>query len=133
METAELREQKKLIGEGTFGEVWTMKLKNNSTLFVQKINRCVTDVVGCRSEVLCLSRLAHFQPKLVYSGYTTDGKWCLIMQYFSGGTLSYHIHEEIKKMRRGKQLKITPEQKKYIAYHLALAIEFLHSYRFIHG
>ena len=122
------------IGGGTFGEVWTFKINEDSPLLVQKISRRVTDVWSIIVEIICLSRLvSKYLPNLVYCGYTTDGRWCTIMQYFSGGTLDHHINEEIKRKQSNVGLHLTLAHKKYIAYHLALAIEFLHSKTFTHG
>ena len=126
------------IGAGTFGEVWTMRLNEDSPLMVQKISRCIDSVAStiCEINFLCYINgfdnvNSEYLPQLVYSGYTTDGRWCSVMQYFSGGTLDYHIHEEIK--REVNARKINREQKKYIAYHLALAIEYLHYHHYTHG
>ena len=122
------------IGAGTFGEVWTMKLNENSPLLVQKICRRVENVRAQRMETCCLSYVnSEYIPKLVYSGYTEDGKWCTVMEYFSGGTLEYHIYEEIRRQRRFQEPNINDQQKKFIAYHLALAIEYLQKEEFTHG
>ena len=116
------------IGGGTFGETWTTKLKGRDPILVKKICRRITDVDSLQMEVLGLCTFdSEYLPDIVYSGYDIDGRWCVIMQYFNGGTLEYHIEEEIKKP------KITPAQKKYIAYHFALAIEYLHGRCFTHG
>ena len=135
MEPEKLREQRKFIGAGTFGEVWTMKFKGLSPTFVQKISRNVMDVYGIAEEIwlLCTFLKMKYIPKLIYAGYTVDGKWCTIMEYFDGGTLDYHIDEEIKRKQKNMESKINFEQKKYIAYHLALAIEELHYQDFTHG
>ena len=134
-EFMELTERQECIGEGTFGEVWTMKLKRErSPLVVQKIYKGLYDVAGTVMEARILSGVyTKYIPKLLYAGYTHDGKWCTIMEYFTGGTLDYHIHEEIKRRDDGKELQITAEQKKYIAYHLALGIEKLHENLYNHG
>ena len=135
-EFMELAERQECIGEGTFGEVWTMKLKRErSPLLVQKIYKCVDDLYGTKMEAWILSgfRNTKYIPKLLYAGYTHDGKWCTIMEYFTGGTLDYHIREEIKRYNDEKELRITPKQKKYIAYHLALGIEKLHRHLYSHG
>ena len=136
MKSMEDREQRKFIGAGTFGEVWTMKLKGQSPTFVQKISRNVTnDIYGIQQEILILSTFIdfHYIPKLIYAGYTADSKWCTIMEYFTGGTLDYHSIEEIKRHNANIEPKINFEQKKYIAYHLARAIEELHSMNYTHG
>ena len=126
--------QRNLFDAGTFGEAWTMKLKGQSPLFVQKISRRVGTGSSIMSEVLVLSTFnIAYIPRLIYSGYTLDGKWCLLMEYFTGGTLLHHIKEEIKR----KQQKVKPiiqiRHKQYIAYHLARAIEDLHKRKFTHG
>ena len=134
-EFMELAERQECIGEGTFGEVWTMKLKRKrSPLLVQKIYKCVNDVRGTAMEAFLLSGVnTKYIPKLLYAGYMHDGKWCTIMEYFTGGTLSHHIYEEMKRKDDGKELQITAEQKKYIAYHLACGIEILHRLLYNHG
>ena len=76
---------------------------------------------------------SEYVPKFVYSGYTEDGRWCTILQYYDGGTLEHHINEEIKRKEAKTELKISREQKKYIAYHLCLALEYIHGDYFIHG
>ena len=122
------------IGGGTFGEAWTIKLNKDSPLLVQKISRKITDLHGIHIEVLVLTCfISKYLPKLVYCGYTTDGRWCTIMQYFSGGTLDHHIIEEIKRKQSNVGLQLTLAHKKYIAYHLALAIEYIHSWGLSHG
>ena len=122
------------IGAGTFGEVWTMKLKSHDPILVQKICSNVEDYYSQQTEIHCLTLFkSEYIPKLVYSGYTVDGKWCTVMQYFSGGTLDYHIYEEMVRKESRIELKISREQKKFIAYHLALAIEYIHSKEFNHG
>ena len=130
-----LTERKDLIGAGTFGEVCTMNLKEQSPLFIQKICRRVENVESIQSEILVLSTFDNIKyiPRLIYSGYTLDGKWCAIMEYFTGGTLDYHIQEEIKRKQQNMEPIINYEQKKYIAYHLACAIEALHYQKFTHG
>ena len=136
LESMEDREQRKFIGAGTFGEVWTMKLKGKSPTFVQKISRnLMMGVMDIQAEVIVLSTFLEIKyiPKLIYAGYTVDGKWCTIMEYFTGGTLWYHIQEEIERKHANMEPKINFEQKKYIAYHLALAIEELHYQDFTHG
>ena len=124
-----------LIGSGTFGEIRTMKVKGHDSLLVQKISRCIKDIRGIQAEAMVLSVFypLKYIPKLLYSGYTIDRKWCIIMEYFTGGTLWHHIKKEIKRKHLNMKPMITPEQKKYIAYHLALAIEELHSKNFTHG
>ena len=135
LESMEDREQRKFIGAGTFGEVWTMKLKKMSPTFVQKISRNIMGVMDIQAEITVLSTFLKIKyiPKLIYAGYTLDGKWCTIMEYFDGGTLHYHIQEEIERKHANMESKINFEQKKYIAYHLALAIEKLHYQDFTHG
>ena len=134
MEFLKGAQQRELIGGGTFGELWAIKLNKDSPIFAQKISRKVTDITGIHTEVLFLSKLvSKYIPKLVYSGYTPDDKWCTIMQYFTGGTLDYHIEEEIKRKQANEELKINPRHKHYIAFHLACAIEYIHSKRFTHG
>ena len=134
-EFMELAERQECIGEGTFGEVWTMKLKRErSPLLVQKIYKCMNDLNGTVMEAWILSAWdTKYFPKLLYAGYTHDGKWCTIMEYFTGGTLDYHIREESKRQKMGSELQITSKQKKYIAYHLALGIEKLHEHLYDHG
>ena len=134
-EFMELTERHECIGEGTFGEVWTMKLKKEqSPLLVQKIYKCVNDVRGTMMEAWILSGFnTKYIPKLLYAGYNSDGKWCTIMEYFTGGTLDYHICEEIKRYNDKKPLRIAPKHKKYIAYHLALGIEEFHRLLYNHG
>ena len=122
------------IGAGGYGEAWTMKLKDHDPLLVQKICRSIESVRAQKMEICCLSYLnSEYIPKLIYSGYTEDGKWCTLMQYFSGGTLEYHIYEEIRRQGRLQQPNINDQQKKFIAYHLALAIEYLQQEEFTHG
>ena len=72
-------------------------------------------------------------PKLIYSGYTFDGKWCLIMEYFTGGTLYHHMYEEFDMIEKNLEPKINLEQKKFIVYHLACGLEALHKYKITHG
>ena len=127
-------ERKELIGAGTFGEVWTCKLKGRDPLLVQKICRRITNVNSIDTETFCLTYFnIEYIPKVVYSGYTEDGKWCTILQYYDGGTLEHHIDEEIKRKKAKTEFKINREQKKYIAYQLGLAIEYIHSKWFVHG
>ena len=127
-------ERKELIGAGGFGEVYTCKLKGYDPLLIQKICRRITSFRSTHMEMYCLTSLNNeYIPKLVYSGYTEDGKWCTILQYYDGGTLDHHIDEEIKRKAAKTELKISCDQKKYIAYHLGLAIEYIHSKLFIHG
>ena len=124
--------QQNLFDAGTFGEAWTMKLRKQSHTFVQKISRRVGTGSSIMSEVLVLSTFnIAYIPRLIYSGYTVDGKWCMIMEFFTGGTLLHHIENKFK--RPNKKGKIEKNQKKYIAYHLALAIEALHERKFTHG
>ena len=85
-------------------------------------------------EVMALSCLnIAYIPRLIYSGYTLDGKWCVIMEYFTGGTLDYHIKNDIKLIEQNKEPKMEPKHKKYIAYHLVRAIEALHGKTVILG
>ena len=122
------------IGAGGYGEVWTMKLKNHDPLLVQKICSNVEHPYSQQTEIYCLTHFhSEYIPKLVYSGYTDDGKWCTIMQYFSGGSLEYHIDEEIRRKKAGMEPKINDQHKKFIAYHLARAIEYIHSKQYTHG
>ena len=134
-EFMKLTKRKDLIGAGTFGEVWTTNLNGQSKLFVQKISQCDDSCVSIQYEVMVLSTFVHIKyiPKLIYSGYTLDGKWSVIMEYFTGGTLDYHIEEEIKRKQQNMEPIINYEQKKYIAYHLACALEALHERKFTHG
>ena len=136
IEFLEGAKQKDLIGEGTYGEVWTMKLNENeqSPLLIQKVCRRISTYC-IQMEVLILSTFTciKYLPKLIYSGYMSDGKWCIIMEYFTGGTLEYHIDEEIKRKQQNMEPIINYEQKKYITYHLALAIEALHLNSHTHG
>ena len=127
-------ERKELIGAGGFGEVWTCKLKGRDPLLVQKICRRINNVSSLEGEIHCLTYFnIEYIPKLVYSGYTKDGKWCIILQYYDGGTLEHHIDEEIKRKDAKMKLKINREQKKYIAYQLGLIIEYIQPREFIHG
>ena len=128
-------ERKNLIGAGAFGEVWTTKLKGHSPCFVQKICRRVQSCGSIQKEILVLSTFHKIKyiPKLIFAGYTIDGKWCLIMEYFTGGTLHDHIQEEIKRKQQNMEPKINLEQKKYIVYHLACALEALHKQEVTHG
>ena len=112
-EFMELIERHECIGEGGFGEVWNMKLKDRSPLFVQKVYKCMNDLNGTAMEAWILSAFnIKYIPKLLYAGYNSDGNWCTIMEYFTGGTLSHHIYEEIKRKDDGIEIQITAEQKK---------------------
>lgn len=133
-EFMKLSERKELIGEGTYGEVRIMKLDGQTPLFIQKISKAMMDPTSTQMEAMVLgAAYTPYIPKLIYSGYTIDGKWCTIMEYFTGGTLDFHIDEEIKINEAKKKLRITAAHKKYIAYQLALAIEYLHLLHVTHG
>ena len=130
----EMVQKKYFVGGGTFGELWTTKIENRRPLLVMKIykNERITDSTLIEATQLARSNTNYF-PKLIYSGHNSDGNWCTIMQFFTGGTLDFHIEAEIKRRKEKKGFKITPAQKKYIAYHLARAIEYLHSLLWTHG
>ena len=130
-----MTEQKNLLGAGTYGEVWTLNLKGQTKLFVQKVSRNMKGTYCIQMEVMILSTFDNIKyiPKLIYSGYTLDGKWCLIMEYFTGGSLDDHILEEFAMRFKNMKAKISLIQKLYIAYHLACALEALHEKNCTHG
>ena len=122
------------IAQGTFGEAYTVKLDGDTPLLVKKVCRLVNNVGSLIMEILCLLFFnSKYIPEIVYSGYDIDGKWCVLMQYFNGGTLQSHIYGEIYLKTEEKKQRINTEQKKYIAYHLALALEYLHGRNCTHG
>ena len=134
-------ERMDFLGSGTFGEVriiilrQIIKLKKPSQLFVQKIyKRIEDDLCGIKDEVInsCLFN-SQYIPKLIYCGYDLDGTWCTIMEYYGGGTLRHHIKEEIIRKHQKRDPKINRNNKKFIAYHLSLAIEYLQGLKFVHG
>ena len=134
MEFMKNAEQRNKIGEGGFGQISTIQFKGHKPILVKKTYKNVEKVSSIVNETLLLYYCDNrYLPDLIYSGYDVDGKWCTVMQFYSGGSLDYHIKGEIFSQRMKLKLRINLEQKIYIAYHLALALEYLHGRKWTHG
>ena len=114
------------LGYGSFGIVYTIKIRGKSSLFVEKVFKdSSTDIVA---EVRALTLGCEYIPKLIFCGINQDGRWCLVMEYIEGGTLLDHLMNELY-----QEVEVSPEAKRTIAYQIAVALEFLHARNLTHG
>ena len=120
---------------GSYGEVSMVKFHKKSASYVKKTFKDSNDIETILAEVrtLTLEGCSYF-PKIIYSGYTSAEKWCLILEYVDGGTLHYHLFKKRPMFVRiliGSG--ISDSAKKTIAYQIALGMEFLHERNLTHG
>ena len=115
----------KLIGEGTFGEVWQVRHKVLGKDFAMKIIEkspyCKTDEI--KNEINILKQLDHPNILKILDFHITKNKFYIITDFCSEGEL----YQEIK-----KQNVFSEAETAFVIYQLLSAIRYCHKMRVIH-
>merc|ERR1719233_1503228 len=91
----------KVIGRGAFGKVMQVRYKKNKQVYAMKILRkkhivAKNQIVHTKSERKILQALQHpFLMKLRFA-FQTDSKLYLVLDYYSGGELFFHLKRRRK-------------------------------------
>jgi serine/threonine protein kinase len=115
-------ERLKLLGEGTFGRVFLVKHKQTEEVYAMKILKkkfliIHSQVEHTKTERQILGTIDFpFLSKLRYA-FQTPKKLYLVMDYYSGGELYYHL---------SRKRKFPEEEARFIVYEVALAMHHLH-------
>jgi len=113
----------KVIGRGAFGKVMQVRYKKNGVVYAMKILQkkkivAKNQIDHTKSERKILQALQHpFLMKLRFA-FQTDSKLYLVLDYYRGGELFFHL-----KRRR----KFTEAEAKLFVAEVALALGHLHS------
>ena len=119
---AEDFEKLKLIGKGSFGEVYLAKFKNNSQLYAMKILDKKTIISYNQEEHTKAERDLMVKvdcPFIVDIKFAFQDKQnlYLLTEFMQGGELFFHLYRE---------KRFTNEKARFYAIEIILAIEFLH-------
>lgn len=117
-----------VLGKGSFAEVYLVKLINSGQLYAMKVLRkeklLMQNVIRYAiTERNILSRISHpFIAKLNFA-FQSEDKLYLVLDYYSGGCLSYYIN---------KERHFTEDITRFFAAEIVLAIEELHKNNIIY-
>eukprot|EP00050_Salpingoeca_kvevrii_P016733 m.58125 g.58125 ORF g.58125 m.58125 type:complete len:481 (+) comp7124_c0_seq1:1-1443(+) len=118
----------KVLGRGTFGEVFLSREKKTQKLYAMKVLRKNTiidkgELVHTLTENSVLAKCSHpFLTALAYSFQTKDFL-CFVLEYVNGGEVFYHLRKE----KRFSE----PRAKFYIA-EITVAMTYLHDQNIIY-
>jgi len=114
----------KLVGKGSFGQVWQVSMKKNQEIYALKILK-KKDLVARKqvdhtnTERRILANIDHpFLVSLRYA-FQTKTKLFMVMDFFNGGELFFHLQ---------KVGKFQENRAKFYAAEICLAIECLHAH-----
>eukprot|EP00092_Neocalanus_flemingeri_P012116 GFUD01013064.1.p1 GENE.GFUD01013064.1~~GFUD01013064.1.p1 ORF type:complete len:700 (-),score=155.21 GFUD01013064.1:108-2207(-) len=114
----------KVLGEGAFGKVYLVEHKKTNGVFAAKViskeqilRGNDVDVTMTERRILSLGTSKNFLTTL-HSSFQTPDKLFFVMEYVSGGDLMFQIQ---------KLGYFTPEQTRFYAGEILLALQFLHS------
>jgi len=115
-------ELKTLVGKGSFGQVWQVVMKSNQKIYALKILKkkdlvARKQVTHTNTERQILANIDHpFLVSLRFA-FQTKTKLYMVMDFFNGGELFYHLQ---------KEGKFTENRAKFYSAEICLAIECLH-------
>ena len=123
----------KLLGKGSYGEVYLSKKKNSNKLFATKrINKAVADNKMRRYfeyEVKILSILNHPNIVKLEEVKKSQNNYYIVMEYVNGGELSKYL----KKYKEKYQTKAFPEEiVQYLMKQILDALIYIHNLNIIH-
>ncbi|XP_063981068.1 serine/threonine-protein kinase Nek8-like [Diachasmimorpha longicaudata] len=115
---------KKKLGAGAFGCVYLVKRKPDNSLYVIKEQSGQGSQQIVRNEVEQLRKMNH--PNIIqYYGCSYDsGKWCIVMQYATGGTLRDFLQ------RRGRPL--SEASALYFFAQIIMGVHHIHEKMVVH-
>ena len=117
-------ELKTLVGKGSFGQVWQVEMKSNHKVYALKILKkkdlvARKQVTHTNTERQILANIDHpFLVSLRFA-FQTKTKLYMVMDFFNGGELFYHLQ---------KEGKFTENRAKFYSAEILLAIECLHDH-----
>lgn len=117
-----------VLGKGSFAEVYLVKLINSGQLYAMKVMRkeklLMQNIIRYAiTERNILSRISHpFIAKLNFA-FQSEDKLYLVLDYYSGGCLSYYI---------AKEKHFTEDIARFFAAEIVLGIEELHKNNIIY-
>lgn len=115
----------KLIGRGSFGQVFLAKNEANlNTYAIKALKKDVVlqddDAVECtmlERDILCIASDCPFLAEL-YCAFQTEEHLFFVMEFLNGGDLMFHV---------SNSRNFTEERSRFYAAEVALGIQFLHS------
>ena len=123
----------KLLGKGSYGEVYLSKKKNSNKLFAtKKINKVMADTKMRRYfsyEIKILSILKHPNIVKLEEVKKSQNNYYIVMEYVNGGELSKYL----KKYKEKYQTKAFPEEiVQYLMRQILNALIYIHNLNIIH-
>ena len=117
--------REKMLGEGSFGEVWLVKHKELGTEFALKIieKGPYSNSQQIENEINILKKLDHPFILKILEFQSTSNKYYIVTDYCRNGEL----FDEIKKRDR-----FSERETAYILYQVLLAIRYCHKMRIVH-
>lgn len=121
--TSEDFEKLKLLGRGTFGEVFLVRHIYNKKLFAMKILRkkalkIKNQELNTRTERMILEKIKHQNIVSLFYAFQDKKKLYLVTEFIQGGELFYHLY---------RSNTFEPHRARFYAANIVLALEYLHS------
>eukprot|EP01083_Nonionella_stella_P054503 143872_1 len=117
-------EMLKLVGKGSFGQVWQVQYKQTRQIYALKVLKkkdlvARKQVTHTNTERRILANIDHpFLVSLRFA-FQTKSKLYMVMDFFNGGELFWHLQNESK---------FTEKRARFYSAEICLAIECLHSH-----
>ena len=118
------------IGKGSFGRVWKIQNKKTNRFYAMKeMSKVIIykkkAISSINQELHILSSLNNFFISNIHSAFQNEDNLYLIMDFFSGGDLRYHISKRSNK-------HFTEDETKFIICNLLTALIYLRQNKIIH-
>lgn len=111
-----------VVGKGSFGKVMQVRKKDTGKIYAMKVLKKETlvkrqQVAHTRTERQVLAQIDHPFIVSIRYAFQTDAKLYMILDFFNGGELFYHLKNEGR---------FTEDRVRFYAAQIALALECLH-------
>lgn len=118
----------KLLGTGSFGKVYLVKKKDDSTIYAMKVlkKKSLTDLTQInhtKTERLILEKMNNPFIIQLHFAFQTSDKLFLVMDFMQGGEMFFHLKNASK---------FNEDQTRFIAAEIVLALEYLHKKKIIY-